>query len=538
MWVSPVMPTFKRHTSQKLKPVRRTFVRTKRSAAPAKPAPQAESAKPYQPYFAKTQEPVVEPQPLSAKKPETEADVMSVLEQTKQAFMSKVVEPEDIEVPSPHALSADGEEGQEIEDIQNLIQQATKRLMELEQKAVESPPHEEEAPIEAFNGISDADEQVEMLAAQLERSQREAKELKEKMFELEQAQKHEKEQMNKTLHTMRKDMYRSAPLHDTKFFSLSNELKDAIKAIETITETDLENIDLEAIASAPTLVLPQADAVQSAAQTAAASMSPAPPPSTPSPAPEKPKEVIKAAQVAENTEVEVADPKKKKKKMLITGAAAVAVLIVLSGAFSLQMKAGSQVDDALVEEYLKQQAEGDVAGIATENPAEPGQAAAPAQAQSQPTKFDQAQADVAFDQTIWDTFKEPIFGLEMEYPINAVNIIKTDSSVTFIRKNGYIFKVQKVDTALELGEYWKQIKATSLNYKETPKDFAKQKALHLELEDITDFPGDRYLVKVGDAIFDVWYATASEKFGSDDMKRVERMLSSVVFKGNDVAESR
>jgi hypothetical protein len=200
------------------------------------------------------------------------------------------------------------------------------------------------------------------------------------------------------------------------------------------------------------------------------------------------------------------------------------------------MKAGSEVDDALVEEYLKQQTEGDVAGIATENPAAPGQAAAPpVQAQAQPTKFDQAQADVPFEQTVWDKFKEPIFGIEMEYPINAVNIIKTDSSITFIRKNGYIFKVQKVDTALELEEYWKQIKATSLNYKVTPKDFAKQKALHLELEDITDFPGDRYLVKMGDAIFDVWYATASEKFVQDDMKRVERMLSSVVFAGNDTA---
>jgi hypothetical protein len=524
------MPTFKRHISQKRKPVRRTFVRTKRAAAsapvPAK-KPQEEEANT---YFVKTTEPVVQPKPTVAATPPKTVDIMASLEETKQSFLNKVESPEEIKPPSIHLTGSEDTEDKEIEDIQNLIQQATKRLVELEQKATQAPPHEEEAEIEAFNGISNPTEQVEMLAAQLERSQREARELREKMMELEKKQLQEKEHMNKTIHTMRKDMYRAAPLHDTKFFSLSNELKDAIKAIETITETDLESIDLEAVAAAPNLVLPTTNNPPTTPQTP-----PPAPASTPAPA-EKPKEVVKDEPKDAVVEAKILDPKKKKKKMLITGAAAVAVLIVLSGAFSLQMKAGSEVDDALVEEYLKQQTEGDVAGIATENPAAPGQAAAPpVQAQAQPTKFDQAQADVPFEQTVWDKFKEPIFGIEMEYPINAVNIIKTDSSITFIRKNGYIFKVQKVDTALELEEYWKQIKATSLNYKVTPKDFAKQKALHLELEDITDFPGDRYLVKMGDAIFDVWYATASEKFVQDDMKRVERMLSSVVFAGNDTA---
>lgn len=526
------MPTFKRHTSQKLKPIRRTFVRSKRSATSA-PAPtkKHEAEKPSS-YFVKTPEPVAQPKLEAVKTPPKPVDIMASLEETKQSFLSKVESPEEIKPPSVHSTGFEGEEDKEIEDIQNLIQQATKRLVELEQKATQVPPHEEEAEIEAFDGISNPTEQVEMLAAQLERSQREARELREKMMELEKKQLQEKEHMNKTIHTMRKDMYRAAPLHDTKFFSLSNELKDAIKAIETITETDLESIDLEAVATAPSLVLP------TASNPPANQPTPTPPPaSAPTPvAAEKPKEVVKDEPKEAVVEAKILDPKKKKKKMLITGAAAVAVLIVLSGAFSLQMKAGSEVDDALVEEYLKQQTEGDVAGIATENPTAPGQTAAPpAQAQSQPTKFDQAQADVPFEQTVWDKFKEPIFGIEMEYPINAVNIIKTDSSITFIRKNGYIFKVQRVDTALELEEYWKQIKATSLNYKVSPKDFAKQKALHLELEDITDFPGDRYLVKMGDAIFDVWYATASEKFVQDDMKRVERMLSSVVFAGNDTA---
>jgi hypothetical protein len=528
------MPTFKRHTSQKLKPVRRTFVRNKRPATPAptiakKPTVETETA-----YFAKAVEPVAETKPEVVKSPPKHADIMASLEETKQSFLSKVESPEEIKPPSVHASETEGEDDKEIEDIQNLIQQATKRLVELEQKATQVPPHEEEEEIEAFDGISNPTEQVEMLAAQLERSQREARELREKMLELEQAQRQEKEQMHKTIHTMRKDMYRAAPLHDTKFFSLSNELKDAIKAIETITETDLESIDLEAVATAPTLVLPTTNEPSSSAPT----VKPQPQPvvNTP-PTSDKPKEVVKDTPEEEVAQAKIVDPKKKKKKMLITGAAAVAVLVVLSGAFSLQMKAGSEVDDALVEEYLKQQTEGDVAGIATENPTAAGQAAStpPVQAQTQPTKFDQAQADVPFEQTVWDSFKEPIFGIEMEYPINAVNIIKTDSSITFIRKNGYIFKVQKVETALELEEYWKQIKATSLNYKVTPKDFAKQKSLHLELEDITDFPGDRYLVKMGDAIFDVWYATASEKFVQDDMKRVERMLSSVVFAGNDTA---
>jgi hypothetical protein len=130
---------------------------------------------------------------------------------------------------------------------------------------------------------------------------------------------------------------------------------------------------------------------------------------------------------------------------------------------------------------------------------------------------------------LWDAFKDPTIGVEVNYPKNAVNVVKTETSLTFLRKNGYIFKIQVYETALDVAEYWKSIKANSLNYKVKETTFREETALFLELEDIAEYPGDRYLVKRGDFVYDVWYATYSKTLSDDDVKRVEIMLNSFKF---------
>ena len=66
-----------------------------------------------------------------------------------------------------------------------------------------------------------------------------------------------------------------------------------------------------------------------------------------------------------------------------------------------------------------------------------------------------------------------------------------------------------------------------LQYKDSESTFKNNEALFLELEEASQFPGNRYLVKKEEVIYDIWYATKSEKFEEDDIKRAKYMLDSV-----------
>jgi hypothetical protein len=198
--------------------------------------------------------------------------------------------------------------------------------------------------------------------------------------------------------------------------------------------------------------------------------------------------------------------------VLVTGASALFLLFVLSGLAGMFMTE-PEVDQELVAQYLPQA--GQVQGAQTDNS---GAAS---------TEPDPSQADINFEQSVWDDYNDGAFGIMLQYPKNAVKVIRTDSNVTFIRKTGYLFKVQRVETSFTVDEYWKQIKSTSLNYVSTSEKFKGKVAMKLVLEDMTDYPGDRYLIKQGEYIYDVWYATPSQNFSADDIKLAEKMLASL-----------
>jgi hypothetical protein len=86
-----------------------------------------------------------------------------------------------------------------------------------------------------------------------------------------------------------------------------------------------------------------------------------------------------------------------------------------------------------------------------------------------------------------------------------------------------------IETGLDLQVYWDQVKATNYDYAVKEVEFKSYKALHLTLQEEADYPGNKYLVKVDDTIYDVWYATESKKFSADDIKRVDHMIRNIDF---------
>jgi hypothetical protein len=214
--------------------------------------------------------------------------------------------------------------------------------------------------------------------------------------------------------------------------------------------------------------------------------------------------------------------KRSKKSAMITAGVAVLVMLISGAAVSYSGILIPKVDDTLVSEYL--QKNGSVAGVTTDG------AVIDEQAQSsQPSTDEVPSTAVPFDQTSWATVTEPIIGVSLQYPENAVKITKSESSLTFLRKEGYLFKIQKIDTGLDLQAYWDQVKTTTYEYEEEKSTLGSKTAIHLKLSEETKYPGDRYLVAVEDAVMDIWYATESEVFSKDDIRRVEVMLESIKF---------
>src|SRR5690606_1516016 len=52
-------------------------------------------------------------------------------------------------------------------------------------------------------------------------------------------------------------------------------------------------------------------------------------------------------------------------------------------------------------------------------------------------KYSESQAEISYGETRWETHKDPSFGVHLDYPVNASNLVKTDTSMTVIRKTGY-----------------------------------------------------------------------------------------------------
>ncbi len=390
-----------------------------------------------------------------------------------------------------------------VESLNALLEKEEQKKIKLEKAVPEENAvfTEDEEEIVAFDGVSSTEEAIDLYSQAASYQKKKARSVEEEVKQIEEEHEKEKKQLEEQIRELKRELHRTAPLHETKFFSLSKQLEEAIKEIDQVaTISGVASLSISQAPSQPKEVPLPVETIL-----------------TPPPVVAKPVEpkVVSAPQpeIKQGT----AEEKKSlpKNKMLVTGASAVLALFIISGVFAKFITTKPKVDQELVAQYLS--TAGQVQG------AQSGAEASPIpQAEADPS-----QAEVNFEQSVWENFNDPNFGIALQFPKNAVKAIRTDSNVTFIRKTGYLFKIQRIETSLTLDEYWKQIKATSLNYVVSSEKFKGKPALKLELEDLTDYPGDRYLVKEGNFIYDVWYATPSNNFVADDIKRAEKMLDSL-----------
>lgn len=389
-----------------------------------------------------------------------------------------------------------GEE--EISAINRLIKEKSTELKdEVEDDAEPVSPVTQIETLDDFNGVSSEQEKLELVEAQLLEESRKAKKLEHELDLLKEEFKQEKDELQKHISELNRELHRTAPLHESKFFTLSREMRTAMEELGKLTKT---NVVDTAIPEGPKYVkaeVPMSDQNQV----------------------QETKEVIKVEEEAEAA-------KKKgvtKGKVVKTVVASLLIFGVIGGAGVVHWFSKPEVDEALVSQYINQA--GMVAGAQISQA--PGTELSPSPPAEETA--DPLNDEVSLEQTKWETFQEPILGVQLQYPVNASKMNKTDSSVTFLRKTGYLLKIQRVETALEIENYWDQIKASQMNYSIETSTFRAKRALHLTLNDITDYPGNRYLVRTDKYIYDVWYATDSEKFNDDDIARVKRMLSSLAI---------
>ncbi len=378
----------------------------------------------------------------------------------------------------------------------------------------------DEDRIETFNGISDLKEQEELYDEAIDYERKKKKVYAEQIKELEAEKDKEKKALEQEIKALKQELHRTVPLQDNKFFSLSKELREAISDIERLaTQGGVPIIDVPR--SSPVKEMPlSADAIaQVPFQTTSSVVAQSQPAQTLLPTPQVTPEATKPNTITPPPEKKTLS----KTKLMITGTTAAVIIIGASGIFANSMLSKPKIDQKMVDSYLSQN--GQVKGAAT---TDQPQSATDTTATGE---VDPSQADVSFEKSLWSDFKDSSFGVTLQYPKNAVKAIRTDSNITFIRKTGYLFKIQRIETSLTVDEYWKQIKATSLNYTSSTDTFKNKPALKLSLEDMADYPGDRYLVKEGDCIYDIWYATPSNSFTKDDILRVEKMLASLSILG-------
>lgn len=172
---------------------------------------------------------------------------------------------------------------------------------------------------------------------------------------------------------------------------------------------------------------------------------------------------------------------------------------------------------------------GQVAGVSTDptitNPTPTPQTAT--------DQYSQSYAELPFSQTIWAHTNNPIFGISMDYPQNTTNLVTVvgGSNIWFLRKNGYLMQLSRIDTPLSLDQWWSQNKTNySDGYIYSRGNFKNLPAMVGIPVVHNDLSGTQYFVQNGSSIFQIWIK--DETPTSDDGQRLARMISSLQFTNN------
>lgn len=373
---------------------------------------------------------------------------------------------------------------------------------------------------EKFDGVTSIHEEKTLLKEQLKHLERENLKLKHEIDLLKADYDDEMKKTNATIRDLKSELHRTMPLTDNKLFTFSKDLREVVNSVKALTAEEL-NEDLPELQvddhaheemTPPPVVsidLPLTNKTLHAEQSS------------------RPKQVVKidepkddmVEEVKSNKKVMPKIPVSKKTKKVILTTTAVAIITFAVGTFALNQK--PQVNQKIVDSYLE--SNGQVQGATSDSVKSVGSAA--------PTmvKKEQKNNQISFEETKWEVFRDEFLGLQIEYPGNAIDILHTGNTITFLRKEGYLFKAQRLQTDKTLEEYWDSIKANGLQYKVEKTKLNIDEALHLVLDESVEFPGNRYLLKKNGFIYDLWYAVPNPAFDDADMKRVDKMMESLRF---------
>ena len=134
-----------------------------------------------------------------------------------------------------------------VESLNALLEKEEQKKIKLEKAVPEENAvfTEDEEEIVAFDGVSSTEEAIDLYSQAASYQKKKARSVEEEVKQLEQEHEQEKKQLEEQIRELKREMHRTAPLHETKFFSLSKQLEDAIKEIDQIiAEKDKELMEV------------------------------------------------------------------------------------------------------------------------------------------------------------------------------------------------------------------------------------------------------------------------------------------------------
>lgn len=145
-------------------------------------------------------------------------------------------------------------------------------------------------------------------------------------------------------------------------------------------------------------------------------------------------------------------------------------------------------------------------------------------------KYKEAFSDTAYKNTNWVVYENPEFGIKIEYPKNTSNLYQPvdSTSIWFLRKSGYLMKIDQNITNLSLDPFIKSQK-NNIEYTSESTTFKGFNAVLLKQNEYLEVQGNIYYVKAGNSIYKIWYKIFKSGEEVDDEQRVAHMLETLQF---------
>ncbi len=368
----------------------------------------------------------------------------------------------------------------------------------------------------SFDGISDPKEERTLFIEQIKHLERDNSKLKHELELLHEDFQKETANLKKNVRDLRGEIHRTAPLTDNKLFHFSRELRHIAGTVEALSDDGKSMLTTDSLEESQSEInfpiqKPISDSKDDVNKTIKEAII------------STPKEVSKPleSQADESKGKTKKDNKNKTKKKIELSAKQKTVGGVTAGALLAFITLGaiitnsSRVDNEVVETFLEEQNAGQIQGVTTTS-----------KIQGRP---DQRNNQVTSGEIEWEIFRDDFLGLQLEYPANAVDLLHTGNTITFLRYDGYLYKAQRIASEETTQEYFERTQVGGLEYSQEETSLNGKEALHLILKEETEYPGNRYIAQKKGYIYDIWYATESAKFNSEDLKIVDKMLTTTRF---------